>query len=287
MTYFNLIRVSQWIKNFLIFVTPIAIGNLKAIFKIESVLFFVCFSLFVSSTYIINDIKDLTSDKLHPQKKNRPLASGKISINSAKIIFLIQFAISLFGIFAINSFLIVFALGYLVLTLFYSYKLKYIKYLDIFTISTLFVLRLYIGSYFFDIPVSLDLFIVILFLSILLVTSKKYSIRNNPKISSGEVKNFLLKSYTNKKLLSIYVTSSVLSSFGLLYWIYDNKYQKIFKLDLLNYLFIYLLYIFLIITLYRLTINKKTEDLAVLLFESKILLSIIFLIVFIYLFQFI
>ena len=287
MTYLNLVRISQWIKNLLIFVTPLAIGNFKVIFKIESVLFFVCFSLFVSSTYIINDIKDLTSDKLHPQKKNRPLASGKISINSAKIIFLIQFAISLFGIFAINSFLIVFALGYLVLTLFYSYKLKYIKYLDIFTISTLFVLRLYIGSYFFDIPVSLDLFIVILFLSILLVTSKKYSIRNNPKISSGEVKNFLLKSYTNKKLLSIYVTSSVLSSFGLLYWIYDNKYQKIFKLDLLNYLFIYLLYIFLIITLYRLTINKKTEDLAVLLFESKILLSIIFLIVFIYLFQFI
>lgn len=287
MTYFNLIRISQWIKNFLIFVTPLTIGNFKVIFKIESVLFFVCFSLFVSSTYIINDIKDLSSDKLHPQKKNRPLASGKISINSAKIIFLIQFVISLFGIFAINSNLITFAFGYLVLTLLYSYKFKYIKYLDIYTIATLFVLRLYIGSYFFDIPVSLDLFIVILFLSILLVTSKKYSIRNNPEINSGQVKNFLLNRYTNKNLLSIYFISSVFSSIGLLYWIYDNKYQKMFNLDLLKYLFIFLLYVLLTFVLYRLTKKQKTEELAVLLYESKLLLSIIILIIFIYLFQFI
>jgi decaprenyl-phosphate phosphoribosyltransferase len=285
MTYLNLIRITQWVKNFMIFVTPLAVGNFKTIFSFESAALFICFSLFISSTYIINDIKDIKSDRLHPQKKNRALASGKISINKAKIIFLIQFSLSLICIFIINLNLLILSLGYLTATLLYSYKLKYIKYLDIFTIAALFILRLYIGSYFYGITVSLDLFVVVLFLSILLVTSKKYSIRNNPMISEGKIKNFLIGNYTNENLLFLYYTSSALSSFGLLYWIYDNKYQKILDLKLFNYIIIFLLYEIFLATLYKLTIKNQTEDFAVLVFRSKFLLATTFLIVLIYVFQ--
>jgi len=285
MTYLNLIRITQWVKNFMIFVTPLAVGNFKTIFSFESAALFICFSLFISSTYIINDIKDIKSDRLHPQKKNRALASGKISINKAKIIFLIQFSLSLICIFIINLNLLILSLGYLTATLLYSYKLKYIKYLDIFTIAALFILRLYIGSYFYGITVSPDLFVVVLFLSILLVTSKKYSIRNNPMISEGKIKNFLIGNYTNENLLFLYYTSSALSSFGLLYWIYDNKYQKILDLKLFNYIIIFLLYEIFLATLYKLTIKNQTEDFAVLVFRSKFLLATTFLIVLIYVFQ--
>ena len=73
MTYFSLIRVNQWIKNLLIFATPLAIGKLNLIFSLETVLFFLSFSMFVSSTYIINDIVDVESDRLHPQKRNKEI----------------------------------------------------------------------------------------------------------------------------------------------------------------------------------------------------------------------
>lgn len=285
MTYFSLIRVNQWIKNLLIFATPLAIGNLNLIFSLETVFFFLSFSMFVSSTYIINDIVDVESDRLHPQKRNRPIASGKISTDLAKIIFLLQFLGSLIGIFTINSKIIILALSYLVITSLYTYKLKYKKYLDIIAIATLFALRIYVGSYFFNIPVSLDLFIVIFFLSVLIVASKKYSIRNNPKIQNVKIKSFLLSSYTNRNLLAIFHLSSILSSLGLLYWILDNKFLQIINLDLIIYFLIFLLYVLLLYTLYSLTIKQKTEELVVTLFDSKSLLVLIFLIIFIYIYQ--
>lgn len=285
MIYLNLIRISQWIKNLLIFATPIAIGNFKFIFSFKSIIFFISFSLFVSSTYIINDLKDVESDKLHPQKKYRPLASGKISASTAIKIFFVQFLFSLIIIFIIDSKLLVLSLGYLTLTLLYTYKFKYKKYFDILTIAILFLSRLYIGSFFFNIPVSSDLFIVVFFLSIVLVTSKKYSIRNNAHIRGGKVHNFLISSYTNRTLLVIISISSVMSSLGMLYWIFDKKYFQIVDSALISYFLIFFLYEILLFILFRLTKKQKTEDFSELLYESKLLKSLIISIMVLYIFQ--
>jgi decaprenyl-phosphate phosphoribosyltransferase len=73
--YFKVLRPWQWIKNTLVFIPYILGKNNYGVDVIEVILIFLIFSLFVSSTYIFNDIKDRDLDKLHPNKKHRPIAS--------------------------------------------------------------------------------------------------------------------------------------------------------------------------------------------------------------------
>ena len=79
--YLKLMRIKHYIKNFLIFF-PLVFS--KKLFEVSSllncVLAFAIFSLVCSIVYIVNDINDVEKDKLHPKKKNRPIASGKVSI---------------------------------------------------------------------------------------------------------------------------------------------------------------------------------------------------------------
>ena len=79
MEYLKLIRIKHWIKNFLIFV-PMLCARALSLNNIYVVLLgFFSFCFASSFIYIINDIKDIEKDRLHPIKKSRPLASGKIS----------------------------------------------------------------------------------------------------------------------------------------------------------------------------------------------------------------
>src|SRR3989344_909737 len=93
----KLLRPRQWIKNFALFAAIVFGGHLfnPLIFN-QVILGFIAFCLLSSSTYIINDILDVKKDKLHPFKKTRPIASGKISIKEAIIIFVITISTALF-----------------------------------------------------------------------------------------------------------------------------------------------------------------------------------------------
>ena len=85
--YIKLIRVKHWIKNLLIFLPIFFSKNLGNQEKIISVIIgFISFSFVASSIYIINDIRDVEKDRKHPIKKNRPIASGKISIKNSIIL---------------------------------------------------------------------------------------------------------------------------------------------------------------------------------------------------------
>ena len=87
----KVLRINQWSKNLLIFVVMFAANSINFTnVSILSILFF-SFSLIVSSTYIFNDLVDIQSDQNHPSKKNRPLASGKLSKNKGVIIMIILF----------------------------------------------------------------------------------------------------------------------------------------------------------------------------------------------------
>ncbi|MBQ9631234.1 MAG: UbiA family prenyltransferase, partial [Treponema sp.] len=77
-TYLKLIRVKHYIKNCLIFI-PVFFANALTRSNVKATLFgFFAFSFMASTIYIINDIKDVNNDRLHPTKKNRPIASGEI-----------------------------------------------------------------------------------------------------------------------------------------------------------------------------------------------------------------
>lgn len=164
--YLKLIRIKQWIKNFLIFI-PIICGNVLSYNNIiVTILGFFSFSFASSFIYIINDIKDIEKDKLHPRKKKRPLASGKISKKRAIVISILMLLGSLLlnyftNMQLINSSLYLLII-YILTNILYSFGLKNIAIIDIVILTLGFVLRVYYGSFLIDIEVSNWLFLTVM-----------------------------------------------------------------------------------------------------------------------------
>ena len=138
----RLLRPKQWIKNFFVFAPLIFASqflNDAAIYA--SLGAFVLFSLAASATYVLNDIQDIENDRQHPKKsKERPLAAGWISPSQAWILWALLVAAALSGFIWLPDVMLIIA-GYLLLNVAYSTYLKHQPVLDIFTIATVFVLR--------------------------------------------------------------------------------------------------------------------------------------------------
>ncbi len=172
----RLIRVSNWIKNLFVFVPWLFA---KQLFEQESsiriIIAFFSFCFISSFVYVLNDQLDIDSDRKHPLKKNRPIASGEVSAGTSYLIMAILFFISL-GLASLLSikFMIV-LLAYAILNYFYSLKLKDIVLLDIFSIAAGFVLRIAAGAVAIDVVISKWLLLTTLFISIFLAVMKRRS----------------------------------------------------------------------------------------------------------------
>ena len=274
MTIFKLLRIQQWIKNILLFVPILSVGLFEKNLYLNLTKSFIFFSLFVSGTYILNDLTDIESDKLHPTKNQRPIASGHVSIKNAYFIMYILFliGISYFIIFQINE--VGYLIFYLIGSIIYTKKLKYVKYMDILTISFLFLLRLYLGAGIINVSVSIYLGLLVLFFSISVVSSKKLSIFGNNDIKNSKVKTFLMNSYTYKELKNYFDYSLFCSALVYLFWIIYEKDNTE------TILIFYLSFIFLLTCLwnfFKLTRNNETEEIVNLIFKSKYLLSTVLL----------
>lgn len=145
--YIQLVRPHQFIKNSFLFL-PLLFGD--KLFDLGALcwvsLGFVCFCLAGASVYVFNDIQDVEDDRRHPVKKNRPLASGKITIAAAwRLAPLLAATAFFFSLFLGSGFMLVLA-GYLVLNSLYSMGLKHYAIVDITCISTGFVMRVYAGA---------------------------------------------------------------------------------------------------------------------------------------------
>ncbi len=143
---FKTMRPRQWTKNVFIFA---ALVFDKQLFIVDSFLRtlagFALFCLISSCVYIFNDLADVEADRQHPEKKNRPIASGKLPVSAAwtaGIVFVIV-AVGLAYLLA-PAFAVVVA-TYFVLNLAYSLWLKHIAILDVLIISAGFVLRVGAG----------------------------------------------------------------------------------------------------------------------------------------------
>ena len=274
MTIFKLLRIQQWIKNILIFVPILSVGLFEKNLYLNLTKSFIFFSLFVSGTYILNDLTDIESDKLHPTKNQRPIASGHVSIKNAYFIMFILFlmGISYFIIFQINE--VIYLIFYLIGSIIYTKKLKYVKYMDILTISFLFLLRLYLGAGIINVSISIYLGLLVLFFSISVVSSKKLSIFGNNDIKNSKIKTFLMNSYTYKELKKYFDYSLFCSALVYLFWIIYEKDNTE------TILIFYLSFIFLLTCLWnflKLTRNNETEEIVNLIFKSKYLLSTVLL----------
>ena len=210
--YLKLIRVKHWLKNGLVFL-PIffSLNILNKEMLLTSVLAFFIFSFTSSIVYVTNDIADIDKDKLHPIKKNRPLASGKVSIKEAKLIrgiLLIVLGI-LLGIISksIESiWVLLIPVIYLVMNIAYSKKLKDIPIIDVVVIVTGFILRVIYGGLVINVEVSKYLYLMIIFGSFYLAFGK----RRNEIMKNGDKSRTSLSLY-NKEFLdkNMYVAFSL------------------------------------------------------------------------------
>lgn len=173
-TYGKLIRVTNWAKNFFVFVPLIFAKQLfnKAEF-LEVVLGFILFSAAASSIYVINDIADAGRDAIHPLKKNRPIASGKVSVNEAKYIAVLLFVFTALISFTVNFSFVLIVWGYVLLNILYSNYLKQIVIVDIFCIALGFMLRVIGGAVIISVNISSWLILTTLFLSLFLAAMKR------------------------------------------------------------------------------------------------------------------
>ncbi|MDP4116213.1 MAG: decaprenyl-phosphate phosphoribosyltransferase [Bacteroidota bacterium] len=177
-SYVKLLRVPQWIKNFFVFV-PLIFS--KHIFDINYVgtalLGFMAFCFTSSIVYIINDMMDVEADRMHPVKKNRPIASGKISVLNAGVtaVVLLALTIGWFIYFGVNQYFIFCIISYFIINFLYSVKLKHMVLLDIFSIAAGFMLRVLSGGLIINVYISSWLILTTMFISLFLAIMKRYS----------------------------------------------------------------------------------------------------------------
>jgi 4-hydroxybenzoate polyprenyltransferase len=171
----KLMRPEQWTKNLFLFVPLFFAGRL---FQTElwarSVLGFVAFSLLASAVYVLNDWKDRESDRLHPTKRHRPLASGAVNETVAGLLFgsLVLGSGVMAYVLGIVSFAAILG-GYFILNLAYTLRLKEVPLLDISLIALGFLLRVWGGGQLAGVEISHWLVIMTFLLALFLAIAKR------------------------------------------------------------------------------------------------------------------
>lgn len=189
--FLTLLRVEQWVKNLFVFLPLFFSGNfLNTELFLKSCVAFVVFSLASSTIYIINDYADAESDRQHPDKKNRPIASGAISkktaLGIATLLSGLIISVLLFLTAGLQQNIGKFAiviLAYLGMNLAYTFRLKHVAIIDVCLISIGFVLRVMAGGYSTEIPISQWAILLTFVLALVLALGKRRGELINAQIS--------------------------------------------------------------------------------------------------------
>jgi len=170
------LRLQQWAKNLLIFVPLILAGKFQSAEAWTAcILGFLAFGLLASASYLFNDVRDLSVDRLHWSKRARPLANGDLTVPAAFAAAALGGAVSLgiAGGLGRGAFLILAI--YAALTLLYSLRLKRVPMLDVFVIAVLFTLRLVLGIQLAKVAASPWLLVFSMFVFLSLSLGKRYT----------------------------------------------------------------------------------------------------------------
>lgn len=148
--FINLIKTArprQWLKNLSLFAALVFSGrffNLNDFLMISWAV--IIFSGIASCIYFVNDMIDISADRVHPFKKYRPIASGKLPVPIAFFVAFTGFIIFFFLASKLSFFFFLICFGYFFLQIFYSFVLKNIVIIDVLSIAAGFILRIYAGA---------------------------------------------------------------------------------------------------------------------------------------------
>lgn len=225
--YIKLLRVKHCIKNFLIFLPLVFNGSLFNIEKLEnSIVGFISFTFVASSVYVINDIEDRNLDRLHPKKRNRPIASGKVSIKEAIGLLGITLAIpiALSTLVLDNLCSLVLLSLYFMINVLYSKWLKNVPIIDILILSIGFVIRVIYGGVITNIYISGWLYLTVIAASFYMGMGKRRNeLKKKTNVNGEKLTRSVLKYYNYAFLdKNMYMCLGLAEAFYAL-WAMDTK----------------------------------------------------------------
>ena len=180
-------RPHQWLKNVLIFVPMLTAHAWSGANILTGIAAFIAFSLVASAVYLLNDLVDLSSDRGHPRKRERPFASGALPLSMGRLaIPILLIAGAAIALSVSLPFLGVLA-GYFVVTLAYSFVLKQKAIVDICVLAALYTVRIVAGGVALDIGISVWLLAFSMFFFFALASIKRQA-ELVDGIASGRVK---------------------------------------------------------------------------------------------------
>ncbi|MFA3783209.1 decaprenyl-phosphate phosphoribosyltransferase [Melioribacteraceae bacterium 4301-Me] len=239
--YLFLLRPIDWLKNLFVFVPIVFSKHFLVVNElIITFLAFACFSLASSIVYVINDIADVENDRLHPIKKNRPIASGKVSVKSAYSTIVILSLLLLFLFLLMNPKFVVIVLAYILLNIFYSFSWKSKVIIDLFSIAAGFMLRVIGGAVAISVYISSWLIITTLFLSLYLAAMKRRAeiISSSNAVEQRAVLKFYSINFIDQ--LSVISAAGVVLSYTL--YTVSERTVNFFKTENLIYTTVFVLY---------------------------------------------
>lgn len=173
-------RPRQWVKNLAVYAALVFSGfffqDFPAYFlRVTLVFFFFC--LLSSAVYLINDIVDRESDRLHPFKKKRPIASGKLPVSTSLAAAGVAATLAAFGSASLSLFVFLLMGAYFLLQIAYTFYLKHITILDVLTIAAGFMIRVYAGAVAVDLHMSVWFLLTVVSASLFIAVAKRQSER--------------------------------------------------------------------------------------------------------------
>ncbi len=254
--YLNQIRIIQWLKNLIIFFPLIVTLNFDK-FNIELIKVFISFSLLSSFFYCINDYRDYKKDSIHPTKRNRPYASGKINKKELFLISSICIFLSILIFLTTNtSEIINYFILYIFLNIFYNLINKKLKYIDIILLLSFYYLRLVIGSKVSIIELSNWVTIIFLIFFFHLAILKRYYEIIKLKSNNLKFRNYRL---SDLKIFDYIISINFLIfvSVNLIYNFSDNA--RFFNIGLFEFILIQLICGYIFYDIYK-TIKSNKSD---------------------------
>ena len=168
------LRPKQWFKNLLVFAGLVFSRNLFDLTNfVRSLGGFVAFCLLSGAVYLVNDLVDVDKDRLHPLKRFRPIASGRLTPGAAKVLAAVAAALALAGGFALDWRFGVIGLSYFLMQLAYSFKLKHMVVLDVMTVAAGFALRAVAGTVLVHVMISSWLFVCSILFALFIALAKR------------------------------------------------------------------------------------------------------------------
>jgi decaprenyl-phosphate phosphoribosyltransferase len=222
-------RPRQWAKNVLVFAAPLAAGSLfEPSILWPSIGAFVAFCLISSATYLLNDVRDVASDRDHPTKRARPIAAGQlapgVAIAAAVVLAVAALALSFWISLALAGVIV----AYAVFTIAYSMFLKHEPVIELALLAMGFLLRAIAGGAASDLPISKWFLIVAGFGSLFMAAGKRYSELHRTleeiadgTLSPGTQTRRSLDGYTLGYLRFVWATAAAVTITGYCLWAFD------------------------------------------------------------------